>query len=61
MAKHVEKLTNDRNKLSVDLADKTLTIKKLLEDNTMLNKNLNGAQHEATTLLRDIKNVRERS
>ena len=33
MVKHVDALTSDRDKLSVDLADKALTIRKLLEDN----------------------------
>ena len=33
MVRHVEGLTSDRDKLSVDLADRALTIRKLLEDN----------------------------
>lgn len=36
MVRHVEALTADRDKLSVDLADKALTIRKLLEDNQYL-------------------------
>lgn len=36
MVRHVEGLTADRDKLSVDLADKALTIRKLLEDNQYL-------------------------
>ena len=36
MVRHVESLTADRDKLSVDLADKALTIRKLLEDNQYL-------------------------
>ena len=36
MVRHVERLTADRDKLSVDLADKALTIRKLLEDNSYL-------------------------
>ena len=36
MVRHVERLTSDRDKLSVDLADKALTIRKLLEDNSYL-------------------------
>ena len=32
----MENLTADRDKLSVDLADKALTIRKLLEDNQFL-------------------------
>ena len=36
MVRHVEAVTADRDKLSVDLADKALTIRKLLEDNQYL-------------------------
>ena len=36
MVRHVEGLTAARDKLSVDLADKALTIRKLLEDNQYL-------------------------
>ena len=36
MVRNVENLTADRDKLSVDLADKALTIRKLLEDNQYL-------------------------
>lgn len=36
MVRHVEALTKDRDKLSVDLADKAMTIRKLLEDNQYL-------------------------
>ncbi len=36
MAKSVEDLTREREKLSVDLADKAITIRKLLEDNNNL-------------------------
>lgn len=37
MAKHCEALHREREKLSVDLADKAITIRKLLEDNKTLN------------------------
>jgi len=33
MARHIDELSQEREKLSVDLADKALTIRKLLEDN----------------------------
>jgi len=36
MAKNVDILTRDREKLSIDLADKAITIRKLLEDNNYL-------------------------
>lgn len=36
MAKHCEDLHKDRENLSVDLADKAITIRKLLEDNSYL-------------------------
>ena len=44
MVRHVEQLTHDRDKLSVDLADKANTIKKLLEDHSYLEKKLRGVQ-----------------
>ena len=36
MVRSMDGLTQDRDKLSVDLADKALTIRKLLEDNQFL-------------------------
>ena len=36
MVRNMDNLTQDRDKLSVDLADKALTIRKLLEDNQFL-------------------------
>jgi len=36
MAKSIDELTRDREKLSVDLADKVMTIRKLIEDNNNL-------------------------
>ena len=44
MVKHMDILTADRDKLSIDLADKALTIRKLLEDNQYLNNKLSNAQ-----------------
>ena len=44
MVRHVEQLTHDRDKLSVDLADKANTIKKLLEDHSYLEKKLRSVQ-----------------
>lgn len=40
MAKHCEELHKDRESLSVDLADKAITIRKLLEDNSYLHHKL---------------------
>lgn len=40
MAKHCEQLQRDRENLSVDLADKAITIRKLLEDNSYLHNKL---------------------
>lgn len=40
IAKNVQSLTNEREKLSVDLADKANTIKKLLDENDFLNSRL---------------------
>ena len=51
MVKHVEGLTADRDKLSVDLADKALTIRKLLEDNQYLQNKLTNAKAQAAVIL----------
>jgi len=40
MAKNIDDLTKEREKLSVDLADKALVIRKLLEDNSNLGARL---------------------
>jgi predicted RNase H-like nuclease (RuvC/YqgF family) len=40
IAKNVQSLSNEREKLSVDLADKTDIISQLLEENRRLNKEL---------------------
>ena len=55
MVRHVEALTADRDKLSVDLADKALTIRKLLEDNQYLQNKLTSAQGQAATLIDEAK------
>ena len=52
MAKSVEELTNEREKLSIDMADKAITIRKLLEDNNNLSTRLSNAQEEAHNLIR---------
>lgn len=43
IAKNVQSLGNEREKLSVDLADKANTIKKLLDENESLSMNLRDA------------------
>lgn len=43
MAKSMDDLTREREKLSVDLADKAITIRKLLEDNNNLSIRLSHA------------------
>lgn len=55
MVRHVEGLTADRDKLSVDLADKALTIRKLLEDNQYLQNKLTNAQAQASVILDHAK------
>ena len=55
MVRHVEGLTMDRDKLSVDLADKALTIRKLLEDNQYLQNKLTNAQAQASVILDHAK------
>ena len=53
MVRHVEALTADRDKLSVDLADKALTIRKLLEDNQYLQNKLTNAQGQAAAIIKE--------
>ena len=43
MAKSVDVLSHEREKLSIDIADKAMTIRKLLEDNNNLSIRLNQA------------------
>ena len=52
MAHNIEELENEREKLSIDLADKAMTIRKLLEDNSNLSSRLERAQEEAGKLIR---------
>ena len=50
--KRFQSLTQEREKLSVDLADKTKTIKQLLDENERLSMRLRQAQDSAVTLAR---------
>ena len=50
IADAIEALSREREKLSVDLADRAVTIKKLLEENGELAARLRNAQKEAETL-----------
>ncbi len=52
LGKNVQNLTSEREKLSVDLADKANTIKKLLDENEALSMRLRQAQDNAAHLLR---------
>lgn len=52
LGKNVQNLTCEREKLSVDLADKANTIKKLLDENEALSMRLRQAQDNAAHLLR---------
>ena len=47
IAKNVQSLGNERERLSVDLADKANTIKKLLDENETLSHRLRDAQVNA--------------
>ena len=51
MVRHVEALTSDRDKLSVDLADKAFTIRKLLEDNQYLQNKLTSAKTHTDSII----------
>lgn len=51
MAKSVDELSREREILSIDIADKALIIRKLLEDNANLNSQLLLAQEAAHRLI----------
>jgi len=51
IAKNVQNLGSERERLSVDLADKTNTIKKLLDENAALQLKLKQAQENASHLI----------
>jgi hypothetical protein len=46
----VQSLTNEREKLSVDLADKAATIKKLLDENERLSFKLRRVQEDVVRI-----------
>lgn len=50
IAKAVQELTKEREKLSYDLQDRGSTIKKLIDDNNNLSMRLNVASREAEQL-----------
>ena len=50
IADAIEELSKEREKLSVDLADRAATIKNLLEENSELSYKLSSAQREAERL-----------
>ncbi len=50
-------MTKEREQLSVDLADRSLTVKKLLEENTNLQARLNKAQQETEKLVQLTKST----
>jgi regulator of replication initiation timing len=50
IADAIEELSREREKLSVDLADRAATIKSLLEENSELTYKLSAAQREAESL-----------
>jgi TnpA family transposase len=51
IAKNVQNLMNERESLSVDLADKSVMIKKLLEQNKELSAQLDRAKMEASKMM----------
>ena len=55
MVRHVEGLTVDRDKLSIDLADKAETIRKLLEDNKVLHNQLATAKCKTNEVMDAVK------
>lgn len=51
IAKNVQALTAEREKLSVDLADKAATIRRLLDENESLSMRLRQTQEAAANLM----------
>lgn len=51
IAKNVQSLSNERERLSVDLADKASIIKRLLSENENLQASLRSAQDHAVVLV----------
>lgn len=51
IAKNVQSLSNERERLSVDLADKASIIKRLLSENENLHASLRSAQDHAVVLV----------
>ena len=58
LGKNVQNLTNEREHLSVDLADKASTIKKLLDENESLSAALRQAQEKTSGLIRSSQGGR---
>ncbi len=52
IAKNVQQLSGERERLSVDLADKAKTIRTLLDENEILTKRLKMAHGEASNMMR---------
>jgi len=52
MAKSVDDLSREREILTIDIADKALVIRRLLEDNNNLHLELHQAQEAAQRLIR---------
>jgi hypothetical protein len=51
-------MTQEREQLSSDLANRSLTIKKLLEENTNLQVRVNQAQEEASKVVKLSQGLR---
>ncbi len=51
----VQRIAQEREQLSTDLSNRSLTVKKLIEDNASLQQRLNRAQVEAENLIRLTK------
>ena len=55
MAKNVDDLSREREIISIDIADKALVIRRLLEDNNNLNSQLQRAQDAAQKLIQSTQ------
>lgn len=50
-------MTQEREQLSIDLTDRSLTVKKLLEENVNLQNKLDKAKEEAENLMKLSKEI----
>ena len=59
IARNASLLSNEREKLSIDLADKAKTIKRLLDEHDQLERSLRESQYKTENLIKTTLNQRQ--